>query len=158
MANVEPSEKDSTSLFLPHGEDVFRFLKNLSLDNMVSVSEFELSSEDKSSLSKTLSVWAISKVSPMNTIKYLGGLSARYKYYFLLNVDDIRSIISSETEIETRPLNVIWEPHESGAPGHADITGLTRPPNVSKIVYRSIRISLADLANRRGIARVHIES
>ena len=158
MANIEPSEKDSTSVFLPQGEDVFRFLKNFSSDNMVSASEFELSTEDKSSLSKSLSVWAISKASPMNTIKYLGEFSASYQYYFLLSVDDIRSIISSETEIQTRPLDVIWEPHESGAPGHAGITGLNRPPNVSKIVYRSIRISLADLANLRGTARVHIES
>ena len=47
-----------------HGEDVFRFLKNFSSDNMVSANEFELFTEDKSYLTKSFSVWAISNLLP----------------------------------------------------------------------------------------------
>lgn len=142
---------------LPAGETVLRFLK-ASLHGRVTDAAFELTTLDKTSPLQSLSVWAARLTSPEQAREFLGDQKDASLFYCLLGVEEIRSLrLSPESPVT--PLDVVWDPlflsnseerdSRPGAEGHAGITGLVRPPGMEKLLYKRLRVQLADLANKR---------
>jgi hypothetical protein len=126
---------------LPGGTIVLR-LAVLSKDQKPSAYSFELSSDDKKSDLKSLTVWAEELTSAEKARDLMGEKKADYRFVLYLDTDDIRAI---ETPINSSFLDTVWDTDlRPGADGHAGIIGLLRPDGGVKESYRALRTRLAD--------------
>ncbi len=143
-----------TGIPLPDGEIIIRLIK-ASKDGKVLETHFALTSEDKESPLKSISVWAEKLTTPVQACEFMGEKNLSYEVYCRLNVDNIRSLTLSE--LPQPVLETVWDTlfqdstitpdTRPGAEGHSGITGLERPPAMEKRVYKALRTRLADLAN-----------
>lgn len=112
------------------------------------VAHLELSERDKAQKPPRLSVFDCFKTS-ISEAQAIRGVSAE-SVAFCLRVDDIRAASLPELE----PLKVWRDPLEPpadempGAGGHCGITGLFRKPGTNKLLYKEIRVHLADKSFR----------
>lgn len=143
---------------LPDGENVLRFIRG-SKDNRASEVAFILSAKDEAAELKSLSVWAEHITTPEQALAFMEANREAYPLYAVLSVAAIRQLRPEPDSPAVPHLDVVWDPltdevtglpdARPGAEGHAGITGLVRPtglPN-AKLLYRSLRYKLADLAN-----------
>ncbi len=130
---------------LSSGEAVYRMLK-LNSGNKAEATDFDLSSQENADVPPLLSVWAESVVTPI-TMRSERGDSSRFSHYASLNVDDIRGVCRSETDLSNYCLDVVWD-IIGFRDGHAGISGLMRPPNIERCIFKKLRVKLADLANK----------
>jgi hypothetical protein len=112
------------------------------------VAHFALSDRDKSRDPPLLSVFEGCKT----TIEQAKGIRVEKSpsVAFGLRIEDIRDIV-----VEDLPrLKVLRDPLDPpdcdlpGADGHCGIHGLSRPPNHPKVLYRELRVLLADKSFR----------
>lgn len=107
---------------------------------------FELSSEDKTSELKSLSVWVVELTPPIVARSLMGEKRGEYTLALHLKVDDVRNI-NLQPDAPNPPLDVVWDPIEvPQAEGHAGITGLMRPDNAPRAVYKALRAKLARIS------------
>ncbi len=143
---------------LPADEDAFRLIR-ASKDGKVSEASFTLSEEDKQSALQSLSVFALRLTVPAQALALMESeKQAVYGLYALLGVAAVRALRPSPDSPDVPSLDVVWDPlpafpdsQAAGAEGHAGITGLLGPTGLTdaKILYKSLRSQLADLANQR---------
>jgi len=110
----------------------------------VSANTFRLSSEEQRQKPARLSVFVEELTTPKQAAEILG--RSQYTLAALLEVDRVRIIRPDPDPPGTPGLDVHWHPinnNRPGAAGHAGITGLDHR---EKIVQRSFRAKLADLA------------
>ena len=132
---------------LSANETVIRILKVNTANGQASPQDFELSSSDKLSPIKSISVWANSLTTPQQAREFLGGTSSTCLKYCLISVGRIRSIILSNCDIR---IDVVWDNLTGvlpGIEGHCGITGLHRPEMLPREPYKRLRVRLADIAN-----------
>jgi hypothetical protein len=107
---------------------------------------FSLSTADELSELQSLSVWVRELTPPEQARMLMGQNRDTYKLALHLNVDNIRAINFTQ-DAPVPPLDVVWDTdHRPGAEGHSGITGLKRPPNCSRVQYKTIRSKLARTA------------
>lgn len=143
---------------LPSGEEVLRLLR-ASKDGKFSEASFILSEEDKQSALQSLSVFARRLTAPSDARALMEPeKQGAYRLYALLAVDAIRALRPDPDSPDVHSLDAVWDPlpaspgsQVAGTAGHAGITGLMRPAGLSdaKLLYKSLRSQLADLANLR---------
>ena len=144
---------------LPDGENVIRLIKKTTNDGKISPDEFELSTEDKKSELKSLSVWADKLTTPEQAREFMGKKKESYSLFCVLNVDEVRALRPDPDNVDVSSLDVVWDPltllqedgtelpdSPSGAEGHSGITGLMRV-GLPRISFFSLRSQLADHAN-----------
>lgn len=151
----EPLQPGNRGEPLPADEKVLRLLK-ASKDSRVTDAAFELTTQDKASPLQSLSVWVTQLTNPEQAREFMEENKETYSLYCLLDVNAIRTLrLSPDSSV--MPLDVVWDPltlpdseerdPRPGAEGHAGITGLIRPPGMEKMLYKRLRVQLADLAN-----------
>jgi hypothetical protein len=118
---------------------------------------FELSEADKQDELKSLSVWARDLTEPTQAIAFMTGDTSRFRMALYLRVQDVVSARPQPDSPDVPLLDVVWHrllrdvngsvvfDDRPGAEGHAGITGLDRPPAVSREHYRRLRRRLAEL-------------
>jgi hypothetical protein len=136
--------------------DVIRVIKG-SMDGRALPTDFELSTKDKESSLRSITVWCAAQTTPIQARSFLGTSANQYELYATLNVGRVCGIQPSPLpEQAIEPLSVVWDPLEDkhsslpdspGAFGHAGVKGLMREPGLPKLIYLSLRSQLADLAN-----------
>jgi hypothetical protein len=111
----------------------------------VSPAAFQLSSTEERQHPPRLSVFIEDLTTPMQAAELLG--RPQYKLAVFLLVDTVRAVRPTPDPPGTPGLDVQWHPIDDdrpGAAGHAGITGLN---NENRLVRRSFRAKLADLAD-----------
>lgn len=153
---------------LPDGENVLRLVKKTTNDGKVSPDEFELSTQDKQSPLQSLSVWAGRLTVPEQARAFMGDRQESYSLFCSLAVNAVRALRPEPDAGIVRPLDVVWDPLTpppeyrengslpTGADGHCGLTGLMRPPGLSKQHFFSLQSQLADLASG-SLAGIHRE-
>ncbi len=137
---------------IPGGTRVFRLARPESSTGIPSYTAFELSSEDRQQTPPKLSVWLDTLTRPDEARQIMPN-PAGYTFALYLNTDTIRQI---HTRLpcnlsSVSPLDVVWDPlptppqfleRPGWLDGHCGITGLMRPPQVARMVYKTIRTLL----------------
>jgi hypothetical protein len=143
---------------LPEGQTVFRLGKPTKDGFVASPVHFELSTKDEQSELQALSVWVEGLTTVQQSLEFIESNREALRLVLYLSVDTVRGIRPDPDSLDVPPLDVVWDPltlqngngtepdTRPGAEGHAGITGLKRPPRVSRTHYKSIRSQLADLA------------
>ena len=143
---LEPVDCES----LPGSCGVVRLAK-LTSDGAVAMSlHFNLSTADKASRLKSLSVWEESLTTAISARELMYDPYKEYALGLSLSVSAIRhlSIVIQEEPIrQFISLDVVWD-HDAriGAEGHAGIIGLFRQPDYSRLHYKAMRAKLAQIA------------
>ena len=146
---------------LPSGEIVLRLAhapKDFAQTGKASAVSFDLSSKDKEAVLPSLSVFAERLTTPEQAMTLLDQPEA-YDLVLRLNVDAVRALRPVPDTPEVPSLDVWWDPltlmdaggvvvpdDRPGAAGHAGIVGLSRPNNVPRLYYKSLRAQLAQIA------------
>jgi hypothetical protein len=111
---------------------------------------FELSSEDKASKLKSISVWEESLTSAAVARTLMNDTDNAYTLGLSMSVYAIRDLLDVIEEPPMRKvisLDVVWDRDcRAGAEGHAGITGLHREPGHPKLQYKMMRSNLAAIA------------
>ena len=161
MAADEPLRPGTKGEALPLGEVILRLArapKDFAKTGKASAASFDLSSRDKEAAIPSLSVFAERLTTPEQALALLdhpGG----YDLVLRLNVDAVRALRPVPDTPEVPSLDVWWDPltlvdaggvmvpdPRPGAAGHAGIVGLSRPNNVPRLYYKSLRAQLAQIA------------
>ena len=126
-------------------------LAKLTSDGAVAMpNHFELSSEDKASKLKSISVWEESLTPAAVARTLMNDTDNAYTLGFSMSVDAIRDLLVVIEESPPRQvisLDVVWDGDcRAGAEGHAGITGLHRQPGHPKLQYKMMRSKLAAIA------------
>lgn len=146
----------STAVEPKHGTPLYDSLKVLRFARLTSEGplpmpcHFDLSSADKDSELKSLSVWETTLTPVSVALRLMSGSSDDYGFGLRLCVGEVRSIqFKSQDHDDTpaRNLDVIWD-HDTrpSAQGHAGIIGLTRPPGMAKSEFKKVKIRLAEIS------------
>ncbi len=145
---------EETGMPLPDEEVVLRLIK-ASKDGQALEVHFALTDKDKEPPLYSLSVWAESLTSPLEAREFMGENKLAYEIYCRLSVTRIRTVTTPD--LGKPVLDVVWDTlyeegtnirnTRPGAKGHSGITGLLKPPNMEKRIYKTLRTRLADLAN-----------
>jgi hypothetical protein len=135
---------------LPGSSGVVRLAK-LTSDGAVAMSvHFDLSTSDKASRLKSLSVWEESLTTAISARELMNDPHKKYELGLSLSVSAIRDlsvVIQEEPIRQFINLDVVWDRDiRIGAEGHAGITGLFRQPDYSRIHYKAMRAKLAKIA------------
>jgi len=139
---------------LPDDAFVLRLIK-ISKDGMALETHFAVMNKDDNPPLYSISVWAENLTTPLQAREFMGENKAAYMKYCRLSVTRIRTLTTPEI---TKPvLDVVWDKLyidgttqadlRPGAEGHSGITGLKKPPNIERRIYKTLRTRLADMAN-----------
>jgi len=137
---------------LPDAVIVFRLgfpSKDAPNELIANVGHFALSTEDRASELKALSVWAKDLMPPEQACSLMGDRASAYRMALHLNVDEIR-VLHLKVELMDYPLDVVWDPHPDPIiQGHSGITGLLQPHGLPDGVrkYKRLRLKLVEMAN-----------
>lgn len=140
--------------FLSPEIQVFRNVR-LTIDGNVNPASFEPSSEDRTSESRSLTVWNHALTTPAQSLQFMAQQSrAKYTHYATLSVETIRSIrclLPLEGANKAR-LDVVHLPHPNttlaGYEGHCGIVGALPPPETPRKIYADLRLQLTQAADR----------
>ncbi|MGB5134327.1 MAG: hypothetical protein WBN89_04045 [Prochlorococcaceae cyanobacterium] len=111
---------------------------------------FQLSSEDKASKLKSISVWEESLTPATVARTLMNDTENAYTLGLSMSVDaikDLSVVIEEDPVRKVISLDVVWDRDcRGGAEGHAGITGLHRQPGHPKLQYKMMRSKLAAIA------------
>jgi hypothetical protein len=135
---------------LPNTCTVVR-LANLTSEGAVALPiHFTLSSEDRESMLKSISVWEETLTPPATARTLMNAPEGAYMLGLAMSVGEIKDqiiVIQEEPTRQAISLDVLWDRDSRiGAEGHAGITGLHRQPCHPKLQYKMMRSRLAEIA------------
>jgi len=135
---------------LPGSCTVVRLAKPTSDGALALPIHFELSSKDKASELKSISVWEESLTPAAIARTLMNDMDNGYTLGLSMSVDAIRAlsvVIEESPARQVISLDVVWDRDcRAGAEGHAGITGLHRQPGHPKLQYKMMRSKLAEIA------------
>jgi hypothetical protein len=111
-----------------------------------------LSSEDRASELKALTVWVSRLTTSEQAHEFLGANKAAYRLVLSLIVGDIRDIRPTPDSPLQQYLDVVWDQlltEQAGGDGHAGLVGLHSDVQPNKLYRRALRARLADLVNEK---------
>ncbi len=132
---------------IPENSEIFRFV-TLRSDGEFSTA-FEPSSSDKKDNPPSVSVWICGVSEPQATLQFV---KRDYSGYFIISAFFIRQV-TIKFKINSDPLDILHLPLSESPPGsgHAGITGLIRPENKPRDIYKTLRVKLADEGRKQYI-------
>lgn len=137
---------------IPGGTRVFRLARPESSTGEPTYTAFELSTEDRVQEPPKLSVWLDALTQPEQAREVIPHPQS-YTFALYLKTDTVRTIhqrLPGPPQMIT-PLDVVWDPlptppQYSHRPrwldGHCGVTGLLRPPQIERKVYKTLRTLL----------------